>query len=43
MPGDIIYLLFSDNADWEPIMIGITGSYTYAVGDRTITKIKIHS
>lgn len=42
MPGDIIYLLFSDSADWEPIMIGITGSYTYAVGDRTITKIKIH-
>lgn len=42
MPGDIIYLQFFDSDDWEPIMIGITGSYTYTVGkDRAVSKLKI--
>ena len=42
MPGDIIYLLYSDSSVWEPIMIGITGSYTYTGSDRNIVKLKIH-
>ena len=42
MPGDIVYLLFYDSGTWEPVMIGITGSYTYNNSDRIVTKLKIH-
>ena len=41
MPGDIVYLLFYDSGEWEPIMIGITGSYTYNNQDRIVTKIRV--
>ena len=41
MPGDIIYLEFFDGTV-EPIMIGITGSYTYTVGaDKPVRKLTI--
>ena len=43
MPGDIIYLEFFDGTI-EPIMIGITGSYTYTVGvDKPVKKLTISS
>ena len=42
MPGDIVYVLFYDSGEWEPIMIGITGSYTYNNPERIVTKLKIH-
>ena len=41
MPGDIIYLTFSDQEDELPIMIGITGSYTYEGIDSNLIKIRI--
>lgn len=45
MPGDIISLQFegTNATEWEDIMIGITGSYTYtSSSDKNILKIKIH-
>ena len=41
MPGDIIYLTFSEEVEEMPIMIGITGSYTYENINRTLVKIRI--
>ena len=45
MPGDMISLQFEGNTEteWEDIMIGITGSYSYTTSaDKRILKIKIH-
>ena len=41
MPGDIIYLTFSDEPEELPIMIGITGSYTYEGISKNLVKIRI--
>ena len=41
MPGDIIYLTFSDQDEELPIMIGITGSYTYEGISSNLVKIRI--
>lgn len=41
MPGDIIYLTFSDQDEELPIMIGITGSYTYESNKKNLVKIRI--
>ena len=42
MPGDMIYLTFADNPNEElPVMIGITGSYTYESNSKVLTKIRI--
>ena len=41
MPGDMIYLTFSEEPEEMPIMIGITGSYTYENIDKTLVKIRI--
>ena len=41
MPGDIIRLKFHGDSDWTDIMIGITGSYTYAGSDRALVAVQI--
>ena len=42
MPGDMIYLTFADNPYEElPVMIGITGSYTYESDTKNLVKIRI--
>jgi len=41
MPGDIIYLTFADQNEELPIMIGITGSYTYEGISSNLVKIRI--
>ena len=41
MPGDIIYLTFSNQDEELPIMIGITGSYTYEGISDDLVKIRI--
>jgi len=41
MPGDILYLTFTDSEEELPIMIGITGSYTYENINRTLVKIRV--
>ena len=41
MPGDMIYLTFSDEIEELPIMIGITGSYTYEGINKNLVKIRI--
>ena len=41
MPGDIIYLQFADQNEELPIMIGITGSYTYEGINNNLIRIRI--
>lgn len=41
MPGDMIYLTFSDEPDELPVMIGITGSYTYESNKKNLVRIRI--
>ena len=41
MPGDMIYLTFSDEPDELPVMIGITGSYTYEGNKKNLVRIRI--
>ena len=41
MPGDMIYLKFIDQDEELPIMIGITGSYTYEGISNNLVQIRI--
>ena len=41
MPGDIIYLKFIDQDEELPIMIGITGSYTYEGISSNLVQVRI--
>ena len=41
MPSDIIYLKFQNEADELPVMIGITGSYTYVNSERLLQYVRV--